>query len=84
MLNDVIDKVLSNTAPAVNYQNTNSFSPAHAQVIDSNYTSKLFSEAVYRKNNKESVKQKETERNGKRNRKNMRHRTGTRWGKGRG
>ena len=38
MLSSVIDRVLSNLAPATNYQTTNSFSPAHAQVIDATYT----------------------------------------------
>jgi hypothetical protein len=37
MLSSVIDRVLSNLAPAVNYQTTNSFSPAHSQVIDATY-----------------------------------------------
>ena len=33
----VIDRVLSNLAPATNYQTTNSFSPAHPQIIDATY-----------------------------------------------
>ena len=42
----VIDRVLSNLAPATNYQTTNSFSPAHVQIIDATYTEETDAQGI--------------------------------------
>jgi len=46
----MINSILANSAPATNYQSSMSFTPAHSQVIDANYTAETDTSALITSN----------------------------------